>query len=175
LEGQYVIHGEALNRHGYDAEPVSRMEVQQIVNSLAKESPKPPLGGMFRVAQLASPTGFAEDAVAWVLSGAVNGSNLAIGLVDLSSGEFICPLDEDRLVGFSPLLAPKEWAARISAAVAAIVEILVTQKSLAFDNALSRLGEESCVIRAAFAELAGEQYTVDELADLGLVISRSDG
>lgn len=174
IEGQYMIHAEALAKQGYDAEPVTRIELQEAVNLLTKEQNKVPMKGVFRVVQLGSPTGFSEDAIEWVCSGKANGSNLAIGLVDLASGEFYCSLGESRLVSFSPLLSPMTWLSELARAVAAIEEILSTQKSLTLANAISRLELSPCVTRAAFTQLGTESYALDELDDLGLVISRTD-
>ncbi len=172
VEGRYLVHAQALRQQGYDAEPLGRMELQKLTNSLAAEQAYPPLKDNFRVVQIGSPTGFAADAEDWLLRGGARGNDLVLGLADLHEGTFIVDEGDERLVCFHPLLAPAIWEAKLASATQAVEKILAGQKSLTLANAMTRTSQAECVLRAAFASLAGNDYTVDELDDLGLVLSR---
>ena len=175
LEAQFLARCHRLAERGYDTEPIGQAELSAILNDLARAAKSK--ADAFGVIILASPTGWSDDARS-LIAGPSSGvkfhdRNIAVVLWDIAADESVFDIDDARLRAYWPIIAPKRWALQKAECIRQIVDAMVDRNSLALNEAGKLIEQDLAWLRAGFVALAGEgKYLLDELADLGLVLSR---
>jgi len=175
LEGRFLSRTDVLRTDGYDAEPIGEADLEAYLNDLVAEAKG---NDCFRVAMIASPTGWTGAAAAMVSgrsrSKGFRDRRVGVVLCDLHADEVFIDEGDQRLWPFWPVVAPAAYTEKVKQCVGGIRDKLARKDSLSLADAARVCKADPSWARAAFSELerTGE-FTVDELPDLGLVISRS--
>jgi len=174
LEARFVSRSERLAAAGYDADPLGEEELTPLLSSVRQEGQK---DACYRVVLLGSPTGWDDTTVAIVTqpSGgrAFRDRRVGVALYDLHAEMAHLNRQDERLREFWPLLAPALFAAELPRCVAAVVGLLGGMEGVALEFAAKTLALPLGWIRAAFSQLhAADGYVLEELPELGLVLSR---
>jgi excisionase family DNA binding protein len=177
LEGRFIARTDALKKDGYEAAPIGRSELAQLLNELAAEVAKDE--ECFRVVLMASPTGWSEEASALVTnpqgSGAFRDKRAAVVLCDLHADKVLLDESDGRLQAFWPLVAPERQRRAVQECMETVRDLVLRRGSVSLADAVKASAGAECFVRAAFAELAeAGSYIVDELDGVGPVISRLD-
>jgi excisionase family DNA binding protein len=131
LECRFLSRPEKIAAQHYDAEPINENELTIVLNELSTQAKK---AGSFHVVLIGSPTGWTERAVSLVtqkthLKG-FRDRRVAVVLWDLHTEKVAMDPSDERLWAFWVLVAPKEYAAKVSDCVARIREVLARRNSL---------------------------------------------
>ena len=174
LAGRFCSRAEVLTAQGYDAESLGAGELMALLNELGERRGQ---GECFEVVLLASPTGWTDEAAAMISDRhhgkAFRSRRMAVALCDLHAEEVRLDESDERLWAFWPILAPLRHAAEIARCVKELHDILLQKNSVSLVEAARTCKGDRSWVRSAFAELQGsESFTIDELPDVGLVISR---
>jgi len=174
LEALSYARLERYLKEGFDTEPATLDELVVLLNDLVRTAETE---NAISIIGLASPTGWSEEAEAYV-SADVSGKSFSHRLVmpcliDLQSGRLVYSLD-DRLLPFVSLFSPRLFAEEVQEAVAYVRETLDAKVgSLTLNQVVERLAVEPAVVQEAFRKLKSSgQYLVDDITGLGLVISQ---
>ena len=174
LEGHFLCRLESLGTCSYDAEPIGEAELALILNGLCAGAKKV---GVFHVVLLGSPTGWTEQAVSLIIkarsSQAFRDRRVAVVLRDIHTDAAYMDASDERLWPFWSLVAPAEFASKVSQCIQAIQEVLARKNSLTRKDAVKTCKAAESWVRAAFDELSRSgDYTIDLVPELGPVISR---
>jgi excisionase family DNA binding protein len=175
LEARFYCRRDVLKTQGYDAEPVTGAECEEILNDLAHEWPD---DQCFGVVLVGSPTGWSEEAIQLITdptSGkAFRDRRIGVGLYDLHADAAHLDETDERLFAFWPLLAPARYETQIELFMEGVREALAGQDSLALGDAAGRCGVNVMWMAEAFERLAkSNEFVLDELPEMGVVLSRA--
>jgi len=177
LEARFIARPDILHTEGYDADPIGRTELAQLLNKLAADVAKDE--ECFHVVLLGSATGWSEDASALVTnpqgSGAFRDKRAVVVLCDLHADKVLLDESDVRLRAFWPLVAPERQRRAVEECMETVRDLVIRRGSVSLADAVKAAGGTECFVRAAFTELTtGGYYIVDELEGVGQVISRLD-
>ena len=174
LEGRFLSRPGTIAEQGYDAEPIGDTELRALLNDVAEKAKQ---SGCFGVVLIGSPTGWTTNA-AEMVTGIHGGKSfrdrrVAVVLEDLHTDEVFMDKSDKRLWAYWQLIAPAAYTAKVAACVEQVGEILSRKNSVSAKDAGRICKADESWVRAAFLELeqTGE-FSMDELPDMGLVISR---
>jgi len=174
LEARFACRPEVIESRGYDADPMTEGDLTPVLHALAGRGRK---GECFHVAAVASPTGWTRGAISMIAernrAKAFHDKRAAVALVDLHADTVHLDESDERLFPFWPVLAPQRWEDEVERCARNVREILQAKNSLSLADAVRACKAHAVFVRAAFDRLEREgAYAVDELDDIGLVISR---
>jgi hypothetical protein len=173
LECRFLSRPERIAAQLYDAEPINENELTTVLNELSTQAKK---AGSFHVVLIGSPTGWTERAVSLVtqktpLKG-FRDRRAAVVLWDLHTEKVFMDTSDERLWAFWVLVAPKEYAAKVSDCVARIREVLARRNSLPLAEAKELCGADASWVRGAFTDLVrAGGFIVDQLPETDWVVS----
>jgi len=171
---QVISRLERMTRDGFDDQPLSAEELTAWLSRFSDEAQR---DQVFRLIVLASPTGW-ERAARAAIQGDAPGSAfmhrmLLVYLYDLSSGELIYNLRDERARPYAELFTPLLPSEQLEEAVQAVQNELVLHQSLAFNFATQIYPYPPDLIRQAFEQLAATgRFSLIEMPEYGQVIVR---
>jgi excisionase family DNA binding protein len=173
VEGHFLSDIEAFSRAGYQEGMLEEDRLEKLLGELAKPLAK---SKCFRLAVLASPTGWSDKAVATVTGGtshAFRSSQAATVLVDLRTNQMHFDESDDRLLSFLGVIAPDQWRERVSAAESEIRQRIQDGNSLSLRDAIEICDDDESSVRAAFRVLAADEaLAVHDIPEIGRVVSK---
>ncbi len=174
LEARFLSRLELFEQQGYDAAPLGEAELTPLLDELADRAAKKEC---FHVAVVASPTGWTPEAVKRVSDRhhqrAFHHKYAAVVLVDLHQDKPFFDESDQRLYAFWPLAAPAKHAEEVRRCAEIVRDMLAERNSIKLPDAARACKSHQEFLRDAFRQLAEEgDYAVDELEDIGTVISR---
>ncbi len=176
LEAGFVTRLELLMQQGYDGAPIGEGELTPLLDDIADRARKKEC---FHVAVIASPTGWAPESVMRITdrnhSRAFHNKYAAVALIDLHKDFAHLDESDSRLFAFWPLMAPARYAEEVERCAAILSDMLLERNSIKLPDAVRACKSHKEFLLAAFKKLADEgDFAVDELDDIGTVISRRD-
>ena len=173
IEAYCFSHVESYFVDGYDTQPVIMSQLFPVVSHFAKEMERQNAIGILG---LASVTGWEEGAVEHVRSGhqgrGYRSPFVSLALVDLRSPALVYDPSDERLAPFLPLFALASEEERIQQVIEYVKQSLLTRHSVALTQGVEDLGLTARTVEKAFRKLGQKKsYVLDELKDIGLVIS----
>ena len=174
LEARFLSRLEALTSNGYDAEPLGEAELTPLLRDLRDRAEK---DACFQVVLIASPTGWSDAAKTMITQRergrAFHDRRAGVVLYDLQADMEHLDEKDERLWPFWPLLAPGRYAREVARCVETVRELARQMEGVSLDYAAKSCGGDVSWVRGAFGELKRTgQFKVDELPELGLVLSR---
>lgn len=175
LEARFFSRIHTFSRQEYDAAPISQSELLEFLNAFSEKAGRPEC---FRVLMLGSPTGWTEGAIRVVAEKghgkAFKDKRMAVALYDLHADKAYIDEEDERLRPFWPLLTPARHGEVVEQCMERIQVVLEERESLPTAEAARMCDADPSWIREAFVRLErGGHYRIDELQDLGHVISHS--
>jgi excisionase family DNA binding protein len=174
LEARFLSRLEALASNGYDAEPLGEAELTPLLRDLRDRAEK---DACFHVVLIASPTGWSDAAKTMIThrerGRAFHDRRAGVVLYDLHAEMEHLDEKDERLWPFWPVVAPARYAREVARCVETVRDLARQMEGVSLDYAAKSCGGDVSWVREAFGELKRTgQFKVDELPELGLVLSR---
>ncbi len=174
IDVQVISRLESMLRDGFDDQPLSAEELTTWLSRFSDEAQR---DQVFRLVVLASPTGW-ERLARQAIQGETPGSAfmhrmLLVYLYDLSTGELIYNLRDERARPYAELFTPLLPSEQLEEVVQAVENELVLHQSLAFNFAVQIFPYPPDLIRQAFDQLASTgRFSLIQMPEYGQVIVR---
>ncbi len=179
LEAVVLSHLEAYVRQGFDTAQATMADILPLLKLRADAAESRRAG---YVLGIASPTGWDNDAVAYIQADPKGRSYshrlLMPCLIDLETGALIYNTLDERLASLAPIFSPQLAGEAAEDLARRLRETLLSGKwgSISASQAAAEFGASEDLVAKAFARLGESgQFSVEQIKGVGLAISRRLG
>lgn len=172
IEAQNLVRLERFAAEGYDDRPVSRMELESLLNEVARRASREET---WHLIILASPTGWTAEACDFATGKGPRPFRdrlVSVVLFREDAAGFLCGETDEKLVPFREAFSMDVDAATLRQARRFLDEHFQLNDSISLDTLVAELGiSRKAAVQVCNILAATGQYALEVLDDLGMVLS----
>ena len=173
IEAFSFCHLRAYLKDGFDTSPASLSDLASLISGYTKSAGQEE---GYYISGVASPTGWEEEALAYIDSEEARGTfanqRLSICLLDGETGELRYNRLDERILPFLDFFTPELNSEKVEKCIGYVRDKLVLADHVSLTEAARELHISQEIAKEAFEKLVGEDnFIVDNIKEMGLVIS----
>jgi len=155
---------------GFDTRAVTLTTLMGVLHPIIQEAEA---GDYYHVLGIASPTGWADDVIAWVTGAAYASRNVAICLIDSVLGQVYYNKNDNRILSYIDYFRHEFDRERVDTIKTVIRADFESVEYLEFEKMFEKTKEERFIIQLAFYELEREKVgRIKFVEGVGMVFMR---